>query len=67
MLAVNLNHNETFLAKYEISSINTNKGNNAKDNRLALIKKKIYYLFLETKFNASRKVFLVGLVLLRTV
>ena len=30
MFAANLRPNETFLAKYEINSINTNKGNNAK-------------------------------------
>lgn len=30
ILAANLNPNEIFLAKYDISSINTNKGNNAK-------------------------------------
>jgi hypothetical protein len=30
MLAANLNPKETFLAKYEINSINTNKGNKAK-------------------------------------
>ena len=30
MLAANLKPKETFLAKYEINSINTNKGNKAK-------------------------------------
>jgi hypothetical protein len=30
ILAANLNPNEIFLAKYEINSINTNKGNNGR-------------------------------------
>jgi hypothetical protein len=30
MLAANLSPKDTFLAKYEINSINTNKGNNPK-------------------------------------
>lgn len=30
MLAANLNPKDTFLAKYEMNSINTSKGNNAK-------------------------------------
>ena len=30
MFAANLNPNDTFLAKYEINSIKTNRGNNVK-------------------------------------
>lgn len=66
MFAANLSPNETFLAKYEINSINTNKGNNPsgqpdgtnneKNSRPCLLKPNIVAPRTIVKLNANVKI-----------